>query len=779
MSNYYIFILLLTICFTQNLSAQIVVTVAGQAEIPGDVNGPAFSASFNNPHGIAIDALGNVYTADRWSHLIRKITPEGMVSTLAGKSGISGSMDGDTSVALFNEPWGICVDKDGNVLVADTRNNKIRKISPEGIVSTLAGSGNFGSSDGFGTSSTFGNPTGIECDADGNTYVADHLTHIIRKIDPTGMVTTIAGTAYQMGAADGPGGIASFARPYGLSLDLEGNILVADEWNHKIRKIDAQGIVSTIAGNGLVGAADGEVENASFNFPWDITVDSLGNIFVADGYNYVIRKITTDGMVQSFVGSLETTGANDGMGQNATFSGATAIAISPLTKEIFVGDAYNNLVRKIIDLNQGVSVLMSTNSSPTVCLGEPINVYASPDIYSNYFFYLNDQIVQSGSNPNFSTSSLEAGTHKIRVVIQDNGNTFQSSPRTITILPLPEPSISIVGETSFYQGDSVILVASQGTTYFWSNGESTPTISVKESGIYTVEVSDQNNCFGSTEPIDITVLEIPNAPQITLNGSPNICPGNSSKLVSNYEEGNQWLKDGWPIDGATNDHLNVNSTGTYQTQVTAPSGIVVLSEPIDIQELSNLDLDFSANETNIEAGTLVEFETSEPNLQNIVWDFGQPNSTNNSSTLPKPTFTYADLGSFSVTLSASNSDGCRDTLIKENYITVTDPSNPTIVEPPVNNPSVGDDLFIPTAFTPNDDGENDVLYVRGSNITSMTFNIYNQWGAMIFESQNQQLGWDGTQLGQQVQNGNYVYCLSVTKADGTTQQKSGHVTIIQ
>ncbi len=760
------------------MTAQIVVTVAGQAEVPGDANGPAFEARFNNPHGIAIDDLGNVYTADRWSHLIRKITPEGMVSTIAGKSGISGDIDGDTSIALFNEPWGICVDQNGNVLVADTRNNKIRKINPEGIVSTIAGSGNFGSSDGIGSASSFGNPTGIECDKAGNIYVADHLTHIIRKIDPQGMVTTIAGTAYQMGAADGPGGIASFARPYGLSLDLEGNILVADEWNHKIRKIDSEGIVSTIAGNGIIGGADGEVGNASFNYPWDITVDSLGNIFVADGYNYVIRKITTDGMVQSFVGSLETTGANDGMGQNATFSGATAIAISPLTKEIFVGDAYNNLVRKIIDLNQGVSVLMSPNSTPTLCKGEPVEVYASPDIYSSYFFYVDDQIVQSGSNPNFNTSALDPGTHQIKVVIQDNGNTFQSSPKTITVLSLPEPSISIVGETSFYEGDSVVLVASQGTSYFWSTGETTPTISVKESGSYKVEVSDQNNCYGETDLIDIQVLEIPSAPIITLNGSSTLCSGTSIELVSNYQNENQWLKDGWPINEATDNLLKVRASGTYQVQVTLSSGIVVLSDPIDIEESPALELDFSASNTDISAGTVVDFQINQSNLTDIEWNFGMPNAPNNSSTLSNPSYTYTENGSFSVTLSASNSDGCRDTLIKENYITVNDSSNP-IETNPINNPSLKNDLFIPTAFTPNDDGENDVLYVRGSEIVSMTFNVYNKWGAMIFESKSQQIGWDGTHLGQGVQNGNYVYCLNITKTDGSTQQMSGHVTIIR
>jgi len=286
-----IIILILALLFGYNpVKCQLVTTVAGLLNVAGSNNGPVFQATFNNPHGIAADKEGNIYTADRWSHIIRKIDLDGMVSTLAGRPGISGDADGQGADALFFEPWGICTDHLGNVLVADTRNNKIRKITPDGEVSTIAGTGNFGISNGLALNATFGNPTGIEADEEGNIYVADHLTHIIRKIDANGYVTTIAGTPYVMGIKDGPGNVAIFARPYGLELDNEGNILVADEWNHRIRKINVDGIVTTIAGNGTIGGTNGIGAEATFNYPWDIAVDSLNNIFVADGHNYVIRK---------------------------------------------------------------------------------------------------------------------------------------------------------------------------------------------------------------------------------------------------------------------------------------------------------------------------------------------------------------------------------------------------------------------------------------------------------------------------------------------------------
>lgn len=770
MTNWRLLFLLLFYLTSQITQGQIVVTVAGQPEVSGTDDGPAFEATFNNPHGIAVDQEGNVYTADRWSHLIRKISLDGTVTTLAGQANIAGDTDGDSSVALFNEPWGICVDPQGNILVADTRNNKIRKVTPSGMVSTIAGSGNFGSADGVGTSSTFGNPTGIEADAFGNIYVADHLTHIIRKIDPNGVVSTIAGQPYQTGSLDGPGGIASFNRPYGLTLDNEGNILVADEWNHKIRKITPDGVVSTFAGDGQLGSDDGLANTVSFNFPWDIAVDSSGNVFVADGYNYVIRKIFTDQSVLTFVGSLETTGAVDGTGTQASFSGATALAISPLTKEIFVGDAYNNLVRKIIDLNQGVSLLYANGSDNTLCLGEELVLNASPDVYDNYFFYVNGQITQSSSDYEFKISSLPAGTHQIQVVVQDNGNTFQSSPRTITVFEPPQPEITVVGNTTFFEGDSTILIASQAESYIWSNGQMEPTITVFASGEYFVEVADTNGCFGTSPSVFVEVTPNAVAPTITAEGPTELCFGETVVLNSSQANQIQWLKDGWPIPDATSANLTVNESGIYQIQSISAGGQTVVSEPLEVTQIPPFDLDFVTSQTTAVPNFEITFQLTPSNLSNISWDFGVDGMQAINEDAIQPVVSYPEAGVYTVGVSAEDEFGCRDTINKNNHITILEVEDGELL---------GNDLFIPNAFTPNDDGENDVLFIRGANITNVLFNVYNHWGELLFESNDQADGWDGRVEGEMVQNGTYVYCATIELADGTTKQVAGKVTVIK
>ena len=270
------------------LSAQQVSTIAGVLETPGFNDGNALSARFFNPHGIALDEAGNAYIADRYNHTIRRLSVDGQVTTLAGKAGFSGAEDGIGEEARFNEPWGICAAADGTVYVADTKNNKIRQVSTDGRVTTFAGTGNFGTSDGVGIRATFGNPTGIEVDEFGNLYIAEHLTHTIRKIDTKGVVSTIAGIPYIPGEEDGQGREAQFFRPYGLTLDNQGNILVADEWNHKIRRVTPEGVVTTVAGIGEVDLINGTAQEAAFNFPWDLTVDEFDNIYVVDGYNYCL-----------------------------------------------------------------------------------------------------------------------------------------------------------------------------------------------------------------------------------------------------------------------------------------------------------------------------------------------------------------------------------------------------------------------------------------------------------------------------------------------------------
>ena len=767
----FLFTQLILIFATINLQAQLVTTVAGQPEISGSNDGEAFTATFNNPHGIAVDINGTVYTADRFSHIIRKITLDGMVTTLAGTAGVSGNVDGTGDTALFYEPWGLCVDGVGNVFVADTRNNKIRKITPDGTVTTIAGSGNFGTSNGFGVSATFGNPTGIEVDGVGNIYVADHLTHIIRKIDELGFVTTIAGMPYQMGDADGVGNQASFRRPYGLTLDLNGDILVADEWNHKIRRVTPSGQVTTLAGDGAINSDDGLANNASFNYPWDMTVDSLGNIFVADGYNYTVRKITPNGQVSTYAGSVQQTGAIDGVGNVARFSGATAIAMSPVTKDIYVGDAYNHLVRTITDLNQGVSLAL-TSGSNVICQGDFVSLIAAPNVYTDYHFYVDGQIAQSGADAVFETTVLAPGMHTLQVLAQDNAASFTSNEITIQVNEGEKPTITNVGATTFFEGDSITLIASFGTNYFWSTGESSPTITVFDAGIYTVEVTDNAGCVGVSDPIEIIVQTTPSAVTIEVEGGTIICNNEFSTLSSNAPANNQWLKDGWAIAGAINSTFEVNESGNYQVQVTHENNVVVISDPVEVTVLPPFQAEINVSSNTGKTTDVFQFQiSSQETIMSVTWDFGD----GNTSTEISPTHQYDTEGTYTVTVFGFNSNQCEYIVENIDYVVVQNENNGNTNG---NTNAFDGDLFVPTAFTPNGDGENDILFVRGSDIQEMTFLIFNQWGETVFRSNDQQLGWDGTMSGLKVQIGTYVYMLDYIDSKGVKRKVAGHVTVI-
>jgi len=271
----------------------------------GSAEGSGTAASFNEPAGLATDAGGNVYVADSGNNTIRKITPQGAVSTLAGTAGSYGSADATGPVASFKTPSGVATDAAGNVYVADTANSTIRKITPQGAVSTLAGTaGVLGSADGQGAAASFRNPYGLATDSAGNVYVADTGNNTVRKISAGGLVSTLAGTPGTAGIANGQGAAASFNGPSGITVDAAGNVLVADYFSNTIRKITAGGLVSTLAGSpaSSYGAADGTGPAALFNGPQSIAVDSAGNAYVADTYNYTVRKVTTAGAVTTVVG---------------------------------------------------------------------------------------------------------------------------------------------------------------------------------------------------------------------------------------------------------------------------------------------------------------------------------------------------------------------------------------------------------------------------------------------------------------------------------------------
>ncbi|MAG35304.1 MAG: hypothetical protein CL878_03520, partial [Dehalococcoidia bacterium] len=270
-----------------------VTTVAGTG-VAGYADGPGASAQFNEPHGVAADAAGNLYIGDFSNHAIRKIAPDGVVSTLAGSTdtgtGIAGYADGPGVSAQFNGPTELVLDAAGNLYVADFNNHRIRKVAPDGVVSTVAGTGVAGSADGPSTSATLTNPDGLALDGAENLYVGQQATSaVVRKIDASGNVSTLAGSS--AGYAEGVGASAQFNWPAGLAVDLQGNVYVADYSNDRVRKIAPDGAVSTVAGTGLTGTADGVGTSAQLETPSGLTVGPDGQVYVVTRLTPAIRQI--------------------------------------------------------------------------------------------------------------------------------------------------------------------------------------------------------------------------------------------------------------------------------------------------------------------------------------------------------------------------------------------------------------------------------------------------------------------------------------------------------
>src|ERR1051325_9271176 len=296
---------------------------------PGATNGPAPSARFNHPAGLATDLSGNIYVADTENSTIRKITPDGAFSTIAGLAGNFGTNDNFGSSARFYGPEPIAANHAGQLFVADSANSTIRKISG-GTVSTFAGvAGVSNSFDGTGANAQFFHPEGVAADPGGNVYVADTWNHTIRRITSAGTVTTLAGLAGNFGATDGTNSKARFNRPTGIAVDSATNIFIADSLNHTIRKITPNGIVSTVAGlAGVWGSSDGTNNAALFYLPEGIGIASNGDLFVTDSGNQLLRKVSligTNWVVTTVAGLDGFAGSANGTGANAQFNFPAAI----------------------------------------------------------------------------------------------------------------------------------------------------------------------------------------------------------------------------------------------------------------------------------------------------------------------------------------------------------------------------------------------------------------------------------------------------------------------
>jgi PKD repeat protein len=465
-------------------------TLAGVAGSFGNANGVGSAASFDYPCGVVADSAGNVYVADYGSSTIRKITPGGMVSTLAGLAFNYGSADGTGSAARFEYPFGVAADSVGNVYVADTDNYTIRKITPDGVVTTLAGlAGNYGSADGTGSAARFYYPYGLAADSGGNVYVADTENSTIRKVTPDGVVTTLAGLAGNYGGTDGTNSAARFSTPTGVAVDSAGNVYVADYGNSTIRKVTPVGtnwVVSTLAGLAYnIGSADGTGSAARFYAPFGVAVDSAGNVYVADMYNDTIRKITPGGVVSTLGGLAGSSGSADGTGSAARFYDPFGVAVDG-AGDVYVADTYNSTIRN------GFLMFITAAFTATPTNGvDPLTVTftdTSMGTITNRFWDFGD-----GSTTNTTSISVAhtyaAGIYTVTLVITGPAGVSASTQSNYVAVSITPPTASFNGSPT--NGTDVLAVTftdtSTGgiTNRFWDFGDGGTTNTTTNTMVHT------------------------------------------------------------------------------------------------------------------------------------------------------------------------------------------------------------------------------------------------------------------------------------------------------
>lgn len=308
-------------------------TFAGNNLGNGYLEGPKGLNAINGPFGLKADASGNIYFAEQLNHVIRKITPDGTTSLFAGKPGEADYIDGPASTARFSGPKGLAIDVNGNLFVSE--DSRIRKITPDGTVSTFVGGPTSGYNDGIGTAAKFSNIQDIAIDASNNLYIGDGGNFRIRKVTPTGVVTTIAGTG-SSGGNDGPVATARIRMPAALAVDPSGTVYFSEYNSLPLRKLSTDGIITTLIK--ALGYNDGITQIAAANFVLGMACDPAGNIYFTDANNNLIRKVTFNnglGTVSTFAGikltsqevALPTFRALDGIATESKFAGPQGIAI--------------------------------------------------------------------------------------------------------------------------------------------------------------------------------------------------------------------------------------------------------------------------------------------------------------------------------------------------------------------------------------------------------------------------------------------------------------------
>ncbi len=338
----------------------------GIQDFTGD-GGPATSARLKYPWSVAVDSAGNLYIADTFNHRIRKVDPDGTITTVAGNGSVGFSGDGGPATsARLKFPWGVAVDSAGNLYVPDSYHHRIRKVDAGGTITTVAGNGvhGFSGDGGPATSASLAKPRGVAVDAAGNLYIADSNNRRIRRVDADGTITTVAGNGMDgHGGDDGPATNASLHPPPAVTVDIAGNLYVVGD--HRVRKVDAGGTITTVAGNGTRGFSGdgGPATSASLEFPRGLGADGSGNLYIADDLNHRIRKVDASGTITTVAGNGEYSFFGDGgPAVSARVRQPWGLAFDA-AGNLYLADAGNERVRKV-DPAGMITTVAGHGSSP-------------------------------------------------------------------------------------------------------------------------------------------------------------------------------------------------------------------------------------------------------------------------------------------------------------------------------------------------------------------------------------------------------------------------------
>ena len=534
-------------------------TFAGSGN-EGYANGTGIGASFYNPSGLAVDDSGNVYVADKYNHRIRKITSTGVVTTFAG-SGNAAYSDGVGIAASFSEPTGIAIDNSGNLFVTDRNNHRIRKITSAGVVTTVAGSGDGTFQNGTGTAASFNLPSRIAVDNSGNLFVSDRGNLRIRKITSTGVVTSIAGSGLY-GFADGDASLARFTEPNGIAVDDSGNVFVADGGdfgNARIRKITPAGIISTIAGSQNWG-------NNSLSEPHGLCRDENGNLFVTDKFINIIRKITSESNVTIIAGSVDTIAYRDGPGIVARFRNPEGIATDRLGN-IYVADPYNHRIRKISPISCTTPTTPNISGTSSFC-SDSSTILTSSAATGNLW---------STGDTTRSITVNTAGNYSVRV-ISGVCTSAVSSPISVNITSPAAPQIEFDSAGNRCLGSGItVSVAGTYNQYRWNNGATTRSIIVRGSGQYSAEVLDSTGCWSLPSRTASIVFDTAFC-QIRIS-----IVGIDSLEASVYADRYEWFLDGIQLlSGNNGRRILIQGDGVYSVRGIIGSRNSALSNPISI-----------------------------------------------------------------------------------------------------------------------------------------------------------------------------------------------------